>query len=65
MRGAKRVEFKAYKGHELRLHTWAIGAAIDVERSAYQTRLNRGDFDRVEVVEPTMKTTTMLREPRA
>lgn len=58
-----RVDFKAYRNGQLVLHTWAVKGTVaeTVERDVYQKRLDRGDFNYVDVIEPQgPKLTTLL-----
>lgn len=47
-----RDDFKAYKGpRELVLHCWtAADVAFEAEKAAFQSRLNRFELSRVEVI---------------
>lgn len=60
----ERVEFKAFRDGKLVYWSWAVRGTIAeaVERDVYQTRLNRGDFSHVDVIEPQgPRTITLLR----
>lgn len=63
-RSTDRITFRAYKDGKHVLTTWATRGTMaeQLERSVYQARLDRGELSYVDVEEPAVKTTTMLRK---
>lgn len=61
----ERIDFKAYRNGRVVYSSWAARGTVAeaIEREVYQTRVNRGDFTHVEVIEPgSPQVTTLLRE---